>query len=104
MMDLKTMEIMEKEAGRKARKEEIEPLIAEYNGDEGIFKCPDLGNYKPRGWKKVQEFFVDSSGFGGKNEPALTINQFLKKVKEGFGYAITQAGQFQVYIGEYKRK
>jgi hypothetical protein len=46
---------------------------------------------------------VDSSGFGEAGEPALTLRQFLGKIKTGCGYAITEAGQFQVYIGEFEK-
>ena len=50
----------------------------------------------------VREYFVDSSGWGGDGI-ALEVNQFKKALKIGFGYAITQCGQFQCYIGEYKK-
>lgn len=50
---------------------------------------------------ETDRFFVDSSGWGTENEPALTINQFLKKVKAGRYYAIIEAGQFQVHVGEF---
>ena len=50
---------------------------------------------------ETDRFFVDSSGWGQEDEPALTINQFLKKIKAGKYYAIIEAGQFQVYVGEY---
>lgn len=65
------------------------------------FPFPYLGDYQPKGWRKTAEYFVDSSGFGSEGEPALTIGGFIKKLKVGFGYAITSAGQFQVHVGEY---
>jgi len=102
MYDLATIRKMERETGRHAKKEKFEPLVARYNGDELIFKCPDLGNYIPEGWRLIQEFFVDKSGFGQPGEMALTASQFISKVREGLGYAITQTGQFQVYIGEFE--
>jgi hypothetical protein len=58
----------------------------------------------PWGWELTgEEYFVDSSGFGSPGEPALTFDQFATKCTEGMGYAITEAGQFQVYIAEYRR-
>ena len=102
MYDLATIIKMEREAGRHAKRNRLKPLVARYDGDELIFKCPDLGNYIPKGWRVIQEFFVDNSGLGEPGEMALTCCQFISKVKEGLGYAITQTGQFQVYIGEFE--
>lgn len=104
MYDLKTLERMENEATKKAKKYCLEPLTAKCDGDEGILKCPDLGNYEPEGWEYIQNHFVDNSGFGGTDEPALTIEQFSAKVKKGLGYSICGCGQFQVNISEWKRK
>ena len=50
---------------------------------------------------EVDRFFVDSSGWGEEGEAALTIGQFLKKVKVGKYYAVIEEGQFQVHVGEY---
>ena len=75
--------------------------IAKHNGDEGVRACQVLGDYTPKGYKIVNTFFVDSSGFGQEGELALTLGQFLGKVKVGRGYAIKEVGQFQVYINEY---
>ena len=57
-----------------------------------------------RKFEEVNRFFVDSSGWGQENEPALTTDQFLEKVKAGRYYAIIEAGRFQVYVGEYVLK
>jgi len=58
----------------------------------------------PKAWELIDTLFVDSSGFGGPGEPALTIEEFHSKIKAGFGYAIVEAGQFQVYVGVFRRK
>ena len=55
-------------------------------------------------FEEVDEYFVDSSGFGRKGEPALTADEFLEKVKANRFYAITGIGQFQVHVGEYVLK
>jgi len=55
-------------------------------------------------FEEVDRFFVDSSGWGQEDEPALTLGQFLKKIKAGRYYAIIEAGQFQVHVGEYVKK
>ena len=71
--------------------------------DEGVFKCPKIEDISIKGYKQENEFFVDNSGFGKEGELALTIGQFISKIKEGLYYGITEAGQFQVYIGEYRK-
>ena len=91
------------DAAVKAAKLKQEPLIAFTDGDEAVLKCPDLGDYVPHGYKLIETLFVDNSGFGMDTEPALTIPQFLAKVKDGLGYAIVEVGQFQVHIGVYRK-
>ena len=76
---------------------------AKCNGDEVVKSCKIVGNGEVYGYELVNEFFVDSSGFGSDSEPALTFNRFLKKVKAGYFYGIREAWQFQVYIGEYQK-
>jgi hypothetical protein len=46
---------------------------------------------------------VDNSGCGQEGEMALTFDQFITKVRAGFYYGISDVGQFQVYISEFKR-
>jgi len=75
------------------------------DGDENVFKCGKLigENNSPIGYKVVDVYFVDNSGFGTSGEMALTASQFLTKVKAGKYYAITGQGQFQVYVTEYEK-
>ena len=103
MFSLEEIVRMNNEAGKKAENSELLPLVAKFDKDKAIFKCPDLGNHIPEGWKEVGRYFVDNSGFGGVDEPALTPGQFQDKIKKGFGYAIVGTGQFQVYIGEFTK-
>jgi hypothetical protein len=88
---------------RKAKKAKAQPYIAKTDGDEGVFKMPFLGVYLPKGWELSEKYFVDSSGWGSEGEPALTAKQFLAHVKKGYGYSIREAGQFQVYVNEFKK-
>jgi hypothetical protein len=88
---------------RKAKKAKAQPYIAKTDGDEGVFKMPFLGVYLPKGWESIAVHFVDSSGWGSENEPALTVKKFLKLVKKGNGYSLRSAGQFQVYVNEFKK-
>ena len=103
MYDLKQIIAMQDESTVKAKKDGLTPYIAKCNKDEDVFKCPNLGYYLPKGFEFTEKYFVDSSGFGSENEPALSVAQFISKIKKGFGYAICESGQFQVYIQEYKR-
>lgn len=88
---------------REAKRKKLQPYVAKVDGDEGVFKMQNLGCYKPEGWELREKLFVDSSGWGAEGEPALTIKQFLSRVKAGLGYAICQAGQFQVYVNVFER-
>lgn len=63
-----------------------------------------------KGYKLIDELFVDSSGFGSEDEPALTPDNFEKKLLEllnehgQLNATITGAGQFQVYVGLFKKE
>ena len=93
---------MNQEQARKSRGKQ--PYVASASTDfDAIRQIPNFGDYRPKGWKLGEVYFVDSSGMGQEGESALTINQFLKEVKAGKGYAIIEAGQFQVKIGEFTR-
>jgi hypothetical protein len=76
---------------------------AKSDGDMGVASCKVIGQDTPLGYERTEIYFVDNSGFGADDELALTFSQFLSKVKAGRYYGITEAGQFQVYIAEFKR-
>lgn len=102
MMSLESIEQLSREAGERAAIEEREPLIAFVDKDEAVVKCPNLGDYVPNGWKLINRLFVDKMGFGADGR-CLTVDQFIKKVKSGLGYAIVEEGQFQLYIGVFEK-
>jgi hypothetical protein len=76
---------------------------AKTDKDLGVRGCKVIGRDIPLGYELTETFFVDNSGFGVEGEGALTFNKFLDKVKAGRYYAITETGQFQVYIAEFKK-
>ena len=99
------------------RKEEIEsgnvdydqatPLLIKDTGElpegRGI---PFIGDYRDPEWAEVPDheaLFVDISGFGRNNEPALSQEQFLAKLEAGYGYALIEHGQFQGYVQKFYR-
>ena len=108
MMSLETIRRMSATQARKSAAAGRLPLGVESDdllSDEVLLRhvrhIPNLGDRTPRGFTKVEDLFVDASGFGGDNEPALSQGQFLAKVKAngpGFYYSICETGQFQVYI------
>lgn len=104
MYGLETIKAMNRTAMRKAKQDGKQPLV--FNGNcEMLKKIPNLGDYRATkyGWKMDKVYFVDSSGMGRVGERALTFNQFCKKCVIGKGYAIIEAGQFQVRIGEFRK-
>lgn len=105
MMSIETIRQMSQEAAERAAAEHLEPYIIWQDDIDNMppFPFPSLGDYVPDGWELVETYFVDSSGFGREDEPALTVGQFLQVLKEGYGYAVIEAGQFQVYVGEFRQ-
>ena len=105
-----------REAAETAEKSGTEPLsIVGFDPgtpDGFVRHIPFLGDYCPDGWQPAQDIddlFVDSSGLGGSNEPALSVGQFIRELEEyhqsgiNYGFGLSQAGQFQVYIRVYVR-
>ena len=130
MMDIDTIVALNKEAGNKAKKDGIKPTTFEHKTLDrfDLMKIVNLGNYVPKGWKRLDVnkyvmkwelpyshkilgkggLFVDSSGFGQPNEPALTIDQLISLMakllsnKPSLGFGIVSEGQFQITIGVFE--
>jgi len=65
-------------------------------------QVPFLGDYVPEGFVPTETvLFVDTSGFGGPFERALTVEQFVQALRPGYAYAMIEAGQFQAYVQEF---
>lgn len=111
MMSLDTIRDMARDAGIEAAENAVTPKffwdtdISDLKAGDlrGLKAIPNLGDHTPEGFEMVQEFFVDSSGFGQEDEPALTFTQLIDKLDPEMGYAITSVGQFQIYIGEFRK-
>lgn len=72
-------------------------------GGKPSIRIPFIGDYVPEGFTPTDRvLFVDTSGFGGREESALTTEEFLAALTPGYAYAMTEAGQFQAYIQEYE--
>lgn len=113
-MDLKTIQYLADKQARKAAKDKKTPYIpydaaeVERYGDSP-FPFPNIGTYRPKGWTMVDEWMVDSSGWGTEDEPALTIQGLKKKIIQNiedgnsYGYAIVAEGQFQLIMGVFQK-
>lgn len=124
-MDLETIRHMSNEAAEKAAQKKLEPYTffdkeeMEAATKSGKYPFPFIGDHVPKGWKKIDEWFCDSSGFGADNEPALSKAQLAAKIRQVLhsdyfsadpmvnskpvGFALTECGQFQVRLGVYEQ-
>ena len=89
-----------------------QPFAVHEGFDPGELRgIPNFGSYRPAGFEKVDDLFVDKSGFGATDEPALTFGQFCGEVQRcgrEHGYpvylALTEEGQFQAYVSVFTRE
>jgi len=127
MMDLGTIRELQADAALRAAEAKLEPWIVwpdDVGNVERLRRIPNLGTHLPDGWRRVDSvdeigphrsqwntgrpdgkrgYFVDKSGFGSPNEPALTAQEMADLLKPGYGYAIVEEGQFQITIGVFKQ-
>ena len=112
---------------RKAKRHAKEPHAMSGLGEDAIrrecARIPFLGYYTPKGWERLHVgetfgdnygygtadhscLFVDSSGFGGRGELAMTLDQFAEFVQRnpGYAYGIVEAGPFQIVLAGYRRR
>ena len=114
MMDLATIKHLSSQAARKAQRQKKSPLVlaepedADSLGDPG-YQIPNLGDYRPKGWKMIEHWLCDKSGMGAEYEPALTIRQLKERIKDNitegkiYGYGMIEEGQFQVVLGVFEK-
>src|ERR1035437_9806492 len=130
MFSLDTIRDLQAEAAAKAARQDRQPLVL-WEAEE-IRKAPHLGTYTPNGWRPLlwadinetgqghAEYydgqgrvllFVDKSGTGAEDEPALTKGQLIARVASiqataaakrlTIGWGIYEVGQFQVHLAAY---
>lgn len=117
MMSLTAIRNLSDEAARQAAIKKRLPYVPN-TGD--IFRwrmngrgveIPNLGSHVPDGWEVVDEeqwLFVDKTGMGADDEPALNLDQFLDRLTDlisefpNRGYAIVEEGQFQCHIAPFE--
>lgn len=110
MMDIGYIQAINNDMASKAEHLGTEPAQLPFpTVIEDLRSIPHLGGYVPDGWLRVNTYFVDSSGHGEEGEAALTFQQFVDVVGRtspedaSTGWAIIEAGQFQVRIGQFVR-
>lgn len=117
MMDLATIRNMSRDAAATAAEEDRIPFAVEREdledwkatlamGKLPKLPFPSIGDHVPAGFEIIEdgELFVDSSGLGSESDPAITIRSLIMDhIQPGFAYAITSIGQFQIYIGKFRK-
>lgn len=116
MMSLATIKAVNREHAQEAARNGRTPFVyfsvVEVDQTDG-FPFPFFGDYRPDGWEMVDTHFVDATGWGTEDEPALTVEQFRRVIRDSIGdhaanretvgWAVIEAGQFQVRVGEFTR-
>lgn len=112
MMDTQTIRAMADDAAKKAARLHKRPYVPFDEAEiEKMppFPFPFLGDYVPKGWKKIEELFCDTSGLDASG-PAMPVPVLIDRMKadlqkkETIGYGITEVGQFQAYLGVYEKE
>lgn len=116
MLAYTTVREIAREAAQTAEESGAQPLsIVGFDPetpDGFVRRIPFLGDYCPDGWQPAQDIddlFVDSTGLGSENEPALSVGQFIRELEKyhrsgiNYGFGLSEAGQFQVYVRVYVR-
>jgi hypothetical protein len=114
MMDMATVRYYARKAGSAAKRDGLKPFQPESLEDltpgNPKFKIPNLGTYVPAGWQRTEDvWFVDKTGCGREDEPALTVPRFVEKLQEYFathptaGYGVIYEGEFQVYVAAFEK-
>ena len=114
MWGLETIRRINQTSAERARELGLEPVLLETAAqlkDWPPFPIPHLGGAcsdVDEDHERVDSLFVDSSGFGADNEPALTSDQFKTRLVALMGehgsliLAIEDQGQFQLYVVVWK--
>jgi len=113
MMSLEVLIAVNEDIALQAAEEGLEPFVPSDSDALGFWqriRLPNIGYYEPDGWEKTEaSWFVDKTGWGREDEPALTLNRFKKELQQyiranpGHGFAVTEEGEFQLYVSAFRR-
>lgn len=113
-MGLETLIAINNDIARQAARRRLRPYVP--SGADEVDRWrqlpfeafPNIGYHEPKGWEKVESWFVDKYGVGLESEPAMTHRR-LKQVLRDYieenpdhGFAITEEGQFQCVVSAFK--
>jgi hypothetical protein len=113
MMGLETLIAVNNQIAREAARRRLVPYVpsdaSEVDGWRNLpFEFPNIGYLEPRGWEKVESWFVDKYGRGLESEPAITHRRLKLILREYIeanpehGFAVVEEGQFQVVVSVFK--
>jgi len=111
MMSIEVLVAVNNQIAREAAKQSLVPYVP-FSADEveSPFSFPNIGTLKPRGWRKTDaSWFVDKTGHADTWEPALTWQQFRRRLagyilrNPSHGFAVTQESEFQVVVSAFRR-
>jgi hypothetical protein len=128
MMSSQQIARLSDEAAARSERSNTRPKAFSNVGSiDDIRGVPFIGRYVAPGWRLIEHselivpadmregriegtwatepyLMVDSSGFGGRDEPALSAHEFMRLIADnpGVGWGIVEAGQFQVVVGAFK--
>jgi len=100
-------------AAKIAERENKQPFIItaadlrHYQKDvtDGVYPAlpfPFFGNYVPKGYRVVSKYVLDTTAAAVEGKPVLTFRTFVGKLREGFGYGVTDAEPDKVFIAEFE--
>jgi hypothetical protein len=111
MMSLQAIADLSRAVAVKAAAQELEPYQPASVNEPAkwgrSFPIPNLGDYRPSGWKLVDNALVDATGTGAEWEGAVTVASFpawcSRQMVEhpGAGFGMIEEGQFQVVVGVF---
>jgi hypothetical protein len=113
MMGLDVIVAVNNQIAREAARRRLVPYVpshAEVDGWRNLpFEVfPNIGYLEPKGWERVESWFVDKYGHGLESEPAITHRRLKNILREyiganpGSGFAVTEEGPFQVVVSSFK--
>ena len=113
MMSLEAIVYVNSQIAARAAEEALEPYAPSTASELDYwppFPFPNLGHFEPDNWARTDTtFFVDKTGVGSSDEPALTTDQFKRALRAyiaenpGHAFAITEEGEFQAIISAFRR-
>lgn len=116
MWDLATIKELNRQAKERAIKLGLEPYLIQSEQELDTmppFPFPNIGDDEVEAdslYERIDTLFVDKSGFGADDEPALSIDQLVTRLRRlvrenketGIRLAIVSEGQFQLYLGVWR--